>query len=130
MPTQWLTYTYQVKERIGEGKIPTANRMQNTRITFITLNVRGINNQFKRRKIFRWIHDNNVDIAFLQETFSVKENEKQWTTEWGGQILYSHGSPHSKGVMILFNPKLSIEIENREADEDGRYILNCKHQNE
>ena len=43
-----------------------------------------------------------------------------WT---GGNIIYSHGTNHSKGVAILFNPKLDVRIESSEADKNGDYLL-------
>ena len=38
-------------------------------------------------------------------------------------FFFSHGTNHSKGVAILFNPKLEVHIENIIADKEGRYIL-------
>ena len=34
-----------------------------------------------------------------------------WEAEWGGKVLFNHGTIHSKGVMILLNPKLDYKIE-------------------
>ena len=48
-----------------------------------TINVRGIANAEKRRAIFER-HRIHADILILQETHSVKENEKIWENEWGG----------------------------------------------
>ena len=47
--------------------------------------MRGISNTFKRRKIFREIHEQKSDITFLQETHSSKAKIKQWKAEWGGK---------------------------------------------
>ena len=94
-----------------------------SKLTFISLNVRGLNNKLKRQKIFRWIHNQKTDIAFLQESFSAKENEKLWANEWGGKIVFSHGTAHGKGVMMLFNPEADIDLEQTLLDQDGRYIM-------
>ena len=40
-----------------------------------------------------------------------------------GIFFYSHGTNHSKGVAILFNPKLDVHIESSAADKNGRYLL-------
>ena len=48
------------------------------------------------------LHNQKFDIAFLQETHSSKSVEEIWKAEWGRKIYYSHGTTHSKGVMILF----------------------------
>ena len=39
----------------------------------------------------------------LQETSSKEDVEKIWSAEWGGQIIFSHGSEHSRGVCILLS---------------------------
>ena len=35
----------------------------------------------------------------------------------------SHGTNHSRGVIILFRPKLDVNIEQIISDKNGRYIL-------
>ena len=38
-------------------------------------------------------------------------------------MIGSHGTNHSRGVMILFQPKLDVNIEQIISGKDGRYIL-------
>ena len=90
--------------------------------SFCSMNVRGLNQMRKRRQLFRWLHNNKFD-NFLQETFSSRDIETVWKSEWGGDILYSHGTNHSRGVMILFNPKLVKHVDHVEADKYGRFLL-------
>ena len=47
----------------------------------VSLNVRGLNQSNKRRKIFRCLHQQNAQIVLLQETFSTKEVEIKWKNE-------------------------------------------------
>jgi len=68
----------------------------------ITINVRGLNKSIKRRALFRWLHKQNKEFTFLQETYSSSDTAKIWEAEWGGKVLFNHGTNHSKGVMILF----------------------------
>ena len=75
------------------------------------------------QQFFRWAHNSKADIVFLQETYSAKGVEEIWRSEWGGKIHYSHGSSHSKGVMILSNPKLDFQLESTVADKHGRYLM-------
>ena len=89
----------------------------------LSLNVRGLNSSRKRRQVFRWLHQQQSDIIFLQETYSSPECIKRWETEWEGKIVYSHGSYHSRGVMILFKPRLDVDLEKIAADNFGRCIL-------
>ena len=51
--------------------------------SFFFLNVRGLNQTRKRRQLFRWLHNN---IIFLQETYSTKNIETVWKSEWDGKI--------------------------------------------
>ena len=59
-----------------------------------SLNVRGLREQGKRRSIFSYLKDQKSKLYFLQETYS----------EVNDEIIFSHGTKHSKGVCILINP--------------------------
>ena len=63
------------------------------------------------------------DVIFLQETYSSAQKLKSWEVEWGGKMIGGHGTNHSRGVMILFKPKLDVNIEQIISDKNGRYIL-------
>ena len=89
--------------------------------SFCSLNVRGLNQTRKWRQLFRWLHKNKFDIIFLQETYSTKNIETIGISKWGGKIYFSHGTNHLRGVMILFNPKLDVLVDNIETDKNGRY---------
>ena len=89
----------------------------------LSLNIRGINSSRKRRQVFRWLHRQQPDIIFLQETYSTPQTIKTWETEWGGKVAYSHGSSHSRGVMILFKPRLDVCIEKIITYNYGRCVL-------
>ena len=43
--------------------------------------------------------------------------------DWGGKIVSSHGSSHSRGVMILFKPRLDVNNEKITSDDHRRNIL-------
>ena len=38
-------------------------------------------------------------------------------------MLFNHGTTHSKGIMILLNPKLDCKIEKISQDKNGRLII-------
>lgn len=92
-------------------------------LKIISLNVRGMNKSIKRRKIFRWLHQQNAHCCFLQETYSSNQTIKQWESEWGGKLFYNHGTNHSKGVMILVNPKHEFELKRCTKDKNGRVLI-------
>ena len=89
----------------------------------VCLNVRGLKNQRKRRSIFSYIKDQKSDFCLLQETYSEPRDELIWKSEWRGDIFFSHGSNHQKGVCILLNPFSAIKIENCYCDPEGRIIF-------
>ena len=89
-----------------------------------TFNVNGINAKAKRVKIFEWLKLKQETVFFLQETHSTPEVEKQWESEWGGKIFFSHGKSNSTGVAILTkNIIRDTEPDNVERDTVGRSIL-------
>ena len=47
----------------------------------------------------------------LQETYSTPDIEEEWERDWGGQMIFSHGSNHSRGVLILLAPGLNFKID-------------------
>ena len=48
------------------------------KLNLLSANVRGLNTDEKRRKIYSWLHESKIDIAFLQETHFI-QNSKQNT---------------------------------------------------
>ena len=94
-----------------------------TGLTLISLNVRGIRENVKRKRILEWCKNKGGDIVFLQETYSTPDVETRWRAELEGSIYFSHGTNHSRGVMVLITAKLDINICDLKIDGDGRYIL-------
>ena len=94
---------------------------QNVKV--LSLNVRGLRNQIKRRAIFTYLKRQKADIYCLQETYSNELDEKIWQAEWGGKVVFSHGSQHRRGVCMLLKPNSLLSLTNSRADSDGRYII-------
>lgn len=65
-------------------------------INIISHNVRGLKDNFKRRDVFRKLHEDNYDVIYLQETHSEQKDELRWKNEWGGVEFIS--------VMVLTSP--------------------------
>ena len=57
----------------------------NMGIKIISLNVRGLNDEIKRRSIFNY-YRSRADILCIQETHCTQEWEKYWGNEWGGSF--------------------------------------------
>jgi len=69
------------------------------------------------------LKDQKANFYFLQETYSDANDELLWQSEWGGKILFSHGTHHSKGVCILFDPATKLNEEYNFSNNTGRIIL-------
>ena len=88
----------------------------------ISLNVRGLRDTVKK-SIFTYLKDHKADFCFLQETFSKASDETFWRNEWGGEVYFSHGTSHRKGVCILINRAVKEKATFTSSDADGRIIL-------
>ena len=86
----------------------------------ISLNVRGLRNRVKRRSIFCFLKDQNCDVFFLQDTYSEPNDGNTWQSECGGDIFFSHGSTHSRGVCILLSSSMNCIVKNIHKDQTGR----------
>ncbi len=89
-------------------------------INIFTLNIRGLNNDKKRRTILRWLKNNNAKIAFLQETFT--QNDLDLGNEWTAKFNNTD-SAHSRGVAVVFSNSLNFKILNIHKTDDARVIL-------
>ena len=93
-------------------------------LDLISLNVNGIRDREKRNSMFKWLKEQKADISFIQETHSINDNDiTLWSKEWDGEIIASNGSNFSKGVAILFKPKLKLDTNVLYKDSDGRMII-------
>ncbi len=90
---------------------------------FNCFNARGLGNCQKRRTIFHWLKKIHNGIIFLQETHSSTETENTWKKDWGGNIVFNHGTPQSRGVAILFPRAVEYIVKSTEVDQNGRALL-------
>uniref|UniRef100_A0A3Q3B087 exodeoxyribonuclease III n=1 Tax=Kryptolebias marmoratus TaxID=37003 RepID=A0A3Q3B087_KRYMA len=89
----------------------------------ISLNVRGINNPIKRKKVLTFFKKQNTDIAFIQETHLTDVEHLKLRRDWVGQVFYSSFSSKSRGVALLINKNLRFRLNYMEKDRAGRLIL-------
>lgn len=97
----------------------------NIDFSVLSVNVRGLRNYQKRRKVYNWLckQDCHNGIAFLQETHSDLKSEKSWTNLWRGQSFYSHGTTSSCGVATLIGKNVEFSLEDKVIDDNGRFII-------
>ena len=97
----------------------------------LSVNVRGLRNYKKRRKVFNWLVNKAGchSICFLQEAHCDIHCEQNWRNQWRGLVYFSHGKTDSRGVMILIGSGLEFPQLKISTDESGRYItLLCEIQ--
>ena len=92
-------------------------------IKLLSLNVRGLRNYAKRQAIFWYLKNQKPDFYCLQETFSLKEDEIPWASEWGGKIIFSHGNEHSRGTCIMQRPNSAFTFQCLLVDPNGRFVI-------
>ena len=80
-------------------------------LTLSTFNCRGIQDTFKRKKIFHYLRSVKSDIIFLQETHSTLNDESFWKTQWGAQAWFSSYASNSRGVAILISNSASVQVK-------------------
>lgn len=67
---------------------------------FVTLNVAGINNIIKRRRIVHYLRTENFAVVCLKETHILKDDE-QWLKEmFNGQTFHSEATSRVQGVFV------------------------------
>ena len=76
-------------------------------IRFASLNARGLNKKSKRYTVFNKCK--NFDVVCLQETYITDAKYESWKRDWPGDFLYTPGSCHSKGQIILINKNLKYD---------------------
>lgn len=91
-------------------------------LKLLSINVRGLRDRVKRKKIFQWCKM-SANMIFLQETFSTEDIEYSWKGDWEGSMFFSHGSNHSRGVIVMFKPGITFVVEKTLIDEGGRYVI-------
>ena len=96
-------------------------------VSIVTMNVRGLRDDKKRKEIFYYCKRNDFDIIMLQETHSTKEDEEIWRTQWNGTVIYDHGDSKARGTAILFRKHLDATNSKITRSKVGRYIIvDCK----
>lgn len=97
------------------------------RLCVLSLNVRGLRNNDKRAQVFSWIRKQHASIIMLQETYLTNDLIEKVNKEWKGKAVHNTGTNHSRGVSILFDPKLNnIELKEFKDDLGRKICVNCK----
>lgn len=93
-------------------------------LQLLSVNVRGLNTDEKRKKCYAWLNELKTDIIFLQETHFIEKNEKKYNFGWRGKLYHAFSnSTYSRGVSILFKENIDVQVYNVNRSNDGRKLL-------
>ena len=93
-------------------------------LNHISINIRGLNSDEKRNKLYEWLKIIKCDIAFIQETHFIECKKDIYKRNWDGIIANGYSdSQFSRGVSILFKVTLDVKIIDKHASNDGRIIV-------
>ena len=87
------------------------------------MNVWGLGDSPKRREIFTWLRDKQMNIYLIQETKCTADKEELWRNEWGFECVFNSFDRAAHGVLILFNNNFQYNILDIIKDNLGRYII-------
>ena len=63
-------------------------------------------------------------IIFLQETYTTAKLEKLYKYQWHGNMIFSHGTSNSRGVIAAFRHCFEYKmLSDLICDPNGRYIV-------
>ena len=94
------------------------------KIKCATLNCRGLRDKNKRLSVFQFLKDENIDIAFLQETYVTDNFIPNFNKDWPGETFHAHtDSCHSRGTAILLREGLNAKVINSHRSNDGRRMM-------
>lgn len=69
-----------------------------------SLNIRGVATR-QRAALYELIRLKRIDVTFVQETHSEKNDESEWMMEWDGGVVLSSASSLSAGAAEHFLPE-------------------------
>lgn len=88
----------------------------------MTLNVAGLNNVIKWKRIAKGIKDLNLDIIFIRKTHLRQQAEKHLRI-FKGQNFHAAAKTKTKGVLINISTKVNFHVIEVIKDVKGRFIV-------
>uniref|UniRef100_A0A8C0RV19 RNA-directed DNA polymerase n=1 Tax=Canis lupus familiaris TaxID=9615 RepID=A0A8C0RV19_CANLF len=95
----------------------------NSYLSIVTLNVNGLNDPIKRRRVSDWIKKQDPSICCLQETHFRQKDTYSLKIKGWRTIYHSNGPQKKAGVAILISDKLKFTPKTVVRDEEGHSII-------
>lgn len=98
-------------------------RSDNTNIHILTLNVQGVRDRNKQKRVYEWSKQQKASILFLQETHLTDDTCRAFDQQFKGLVFHSFGTSNSRGVAILIHSSVCHKVHNVYRDSDGRLLI-------
>lgn len=92
-------------------------------VRLISWNVKGLNGQLKRARVFSHLRGLQADITFLQETHLRVSDQCRLRKSWVGHVFHSNFTTRARGTAILINKRVPFVPADIISDVQGRYII-------
>ena len=92
-------------------------------IKICSINVWGMNDNIKRKKVYMWLEEGKYDVIFIQETHCIDTDINRFNLDWKGKMFHSvSNSKHSRGVAIALSKYFECNVVKCNTDNKGRAI--------
>lgn len=92
-------------------------------LNFLSVNIRGLNNHVKRKRVLSQILKSHSDVVFLQETHVKNPKRHPLPHKKFPTFFSSASSSRSRGVSILIAKHVPFLVKDVLQDPQGRYIM-------
>ena len=93
-----------------------------TQIRITSLNVRGINNDVKRKDVLEYLTRLGSNIYCLQDIHCSEKQQVDFKKDWDGEMIISCGTNYARGVAILFKRNFEFQILEIKQHILGNYV--------
>lgn len=89
----------------------------------LSLNVAGLRNLIKRKRLGKFLMREVSGIVYLQETH-IQRGEAHWLKQiFHGNIYHAPGAIKTRGVMIGIAWSCPWQLKDKYLDKQGRYVI-------
>lgn len=92
-------------------------------INWLSLNVQGMNSPQKRVKMFKYLKQQKIDIACLQETHFASSSYPKYFASDYPHVFLSNAPTKQRGVMIALHKSVTFTCSKQISDPNGRYLI-------
>lgn len=97
--------------------------MNDSQITFISWNVRGLGKLSKLKQVMHRFKQLKASIVFLQETHLLTSELQKIQRRWPGQMYSASYASNARGVITLIHKSIPFKVIKAIPDKAGRYLI-------